>query len=243
LGDAAAGATRFDARDGAVDAVLHEGAPRFFAGPLPAGQALERLRARGESQTIGGASVHVLDPAAELLVACALGARRIEPQSPQWLLDTHRILQSARVEPAELAAQAASFHLVPALRDTLRYLLRASETLDVTPWLEAVLVLHVTRRDEIVHALAGAGDGRLGAPPAALVEHLRATLAAPLPRVLGGVPGALREAWDLSDGSLLAVAAARKGARRLVAATRRQRVAHAFQPTRSTESRNRSASS
>jgi hypothetical protein len=75
------------------------------------------------------------------------------------------------------------------------------------------------------------------------VEHLRATLAAPLPRVLGGVPGALREAWDLSDGSLLAVAAARKGARRLVAATRRQRVAHAFQPTRSTESRNRSASS
>ncbi len=192
---------------------------------------------------LGGASVHVLDPAAELLLACALGARRVVPQSPQWLLDTHRILQSAQVEPAELAAQAATFHLVPALRDTLLYLQRASETLDVAPWLEAVQVLHVTRRDELVHALAGAGDGRLGAPPAALVAHLRATVAAPLPRALGGLPRAFRQAWGLGDGSNLAVAAARKAARRLVGAARRQGGADAFQPAQSIESRKRSASS
>ncbi len=38
--DGAAGATRFEARDGAVEAVLHVGAPRYFAGPVPACVAL-----------------------------------------------------------------------------------------------------------------------------------------------------------------------------------------------------------
>ena len=34
MGDRMLGATHFGARDGAIDAVLHAGAPRFFAGPL-----------------------------------------------------------------------------------------------------------------------------------------------------------------------------------------------------------------
>ena len=242
MGDRMLGATHFGARDGAIDAVLHAGAPRFFAGPLAPGEALERLRARGGSQTVGAVSVQVLDPAAELLLACASGARRTVPQIPQWLLDTHRILQSVQVEPTELAAQAASFHLVPALRDTLLYLLRTSETLDVAPWLEPVQELPVRRRDELVHGLAGAGDGRFGAPPAALVAHLRATLAAPLPRVLHGLPRAFRQAWGLGDGRILAVAAARKAAHRLVAAARRPGDTR-LQPAQSVESRNRSASS
>jgi hypothetical protein len=205
----------YQAEEGAARAFLSEGAPPFVAGPFTPRIALAQLRARASRRDLAGTTALVLDPVDELVVACALGARRIVPQSPQWLVDTQRILTSAAPDAESLADRAAQFRLVPAVRDTLVYLARVSEEGELDRYVTALSTRAVSSRDRYVHALAGAGNGRFGAPPTALVLHARTTVGTPLLRALMTLPRAFQAAWEVGDRRRLPAVALRKALRRL----------------------------
>ena len=201
--------------DGAARAFLHEGVPPFVAGPLSPRATQLEFRARASRRDLAGRATLVLEPADELMVTCALGARRIVPQSPQWLIDVHRIVATSAPAADEVADRAARFHLVPAVRDTFVYLAQVAEIPELGPYVAALSTRTVSRRDALVHSLAGAGSGRLGPPPTALVAHARATVATPLPRAVAGLPRAFRAAWDLDEARHVPVVALRKALGRL----------------------------
>lgn len=205
----------YQADDGAARAFLSEGMPPFVAGPLSPRDALAQLRARASRRELADAPALVLDPVDELVVACALGARRIVPQSPQWLVDTQRILTSVEPDAESLAERAAQFRLVPAVRDTLIYLTRVGATLELDRYVAALSMRAIAGRDRYVHALTGAGSGRFGAPPTALVMHARTTVGTPLPRALMTLPRAFQAAWEVDDRRRLPAVALRKTLRRL----------------------------
>lgn len=235
------GGARYVSSDGAADVLLHRGAPAFLAGPLSPGDALERLGERSGDRLIGECAMRVLDAAAEVLVACGLGARRVLPQSPQWLVDSHQLLGTGAVDPDDLAALAAAFRLLPAVRDTAAYLTKTSETIDAEPLRVAVAARPLPRRDLLVHALAGAGPGRFGEPPTALVAHARATIGQPLPRAVAGLPGVFQSAWGVARLRDFPAAAAHRSAGRLRRAVRAG--GRGGRQPDVVDSRNRSASS
>jgi hypothetical protein len=209
------GGGRYQTDDGSVQAVVYEGAPPYLAAPLSPAETLALWRSRAIRREIGGRQMLVLDPADELVVACGLGARRMVPQSAQWIVDVRTILVSSAPSPRDVAQRASELHLVPAVRATLAYLARVSRSPDLAPYDTALGAAGASRRDAIAYRLAGAGAGRLGPPPTALVSYARSTVALPLGRTVAGIPKALETAWGLDGAGRLPKVALRKAVVRL----------------------------
>jgi hypothetical protein len=221
VGGRSSGFARYTTADGVVPLFLHEGVPPLVGGPVPPGAALQELRAGAELRPLGEAAAWMLDPSDELVVACGLGASTAVVQSPQWLLDTHRVIVTAGVSAEAVAARAVRFRLVPAVRDTLRYLERLVRDDRLRPLLDALERTPTSRRDELVHRLAGAGPGRFGGVPPALVAHARATLDQPTHRTVTGAPRAVAAAWEI-DRARLPLVAAEKALARVRRSVRRR---------------------
>jgi len=140
----------------------------------------------------------VLPAAAELVVTCGLGARRVVPPSVQWLLDAAAILRAEGAACDEIVAEARSLELISAVRETVSYLSQVAETLEVADVLAEVTAAGERRRARVAYRLAGGVGGRFQSLAQGLAEYLRASAAEPLPAALGRLPAHLRDAWGTS---------------------------------------------
>ena len=212
--------TRFADKRSTTSVLVYAGLPAYFLGPVDPSAAVERLRDAAEERKVGTADALTLAPADELLLACGLGARRLEPPQLQWLVDVHQILASGEVEEARLLAQAQAHRLARPLRDTLAYL-RHTMALGAPAEgvLRAIDANPSTRRERLAHRLAAGGLGPLGPPPQTLVEHTRASLDAPLGTAIRSLPRSMREAWQLERVEQVPLAAARKTLARIRSGT------------------------
>ncbi len=163
-------------------------------------------------------SVRVLDPTDELVFVCALGARLAPPPLVQSALDAFHILRSLAVDPDRLVARGRHFHLLPAIRDTVRYVHEVSEDPAISAHASALEGARPSARDVLAH--------RFVAGPVVsqtVASYVRATAAQPLHRALRGLPAYLKREWQLESAFDVGGVAARKlirRARRSLLATR-----------------------
>jgi hypothetical protein len=202
--------TRVVEEDGRVAALLYEGVPEYVRGPVGASAAFAALVEQAADVELDGTRARTLAPFDELLLACALGARKTYVPGIQWLVDVHHILVSGEADTERLAARARAQHLTAPLRDAIRYLERTTGL--EAP--QALVTASVGARERVVHRLAGNGLGMLGPPPDRIVEYARATLDESPLAAARGLPGALRDAWGLDGIAKVPAAAARKIASR-----------------------------
>jgi hypothetical protein len=213
-----AAARRFQEESGTTSAVLYEGVPPYFLGPVDSTETVAALREAAAERAIGPVSAMTLDASDELLLACGLGARRTIAPQLQWLVDAHHILLSGDLDERRLVARAREHRLVHALGETLTYLTRATAGgTAASRILRTLDEQHTSRRDSLTYGLAANGLGPLGLAPEGLLDHARRSLAEPLPRALRSLPGAMRDAWDLDGLGQVPLTAARK----IVGRTRR----------------------
>ena len=231
-------ASRFQDGTGTTSAVLYEGLPQYVLGPVDSTTAIAALREAAVERPIGGASAVTLDASDELLLACALGARRTLAPQVQWLVDAHHILTSGEIDEGRLIARAQAHRLVPPLGETLTYLSEAT-ALGTTAGriLRTLDQQRTSRRVSLTYRLAANGLGPLGLAPQGLLDHARRSLAEPLPRALRSLPSVMRDAWDLERVAQVPLAAARK----MLGRTRR--AARASSQSVDAGERSRSASS
>jgi hypothetical protein len=241
--------SRFHDESTTTSAVLYEGLPTYFLGPVESTAAVAALRGAAAERAVGGASALTLSPADELLLTCGLGARKTIAPQAQWLVDAHHILAAGDLDDTRLVARARAHRLVPPLRETLTYLTRAA-----TPGAAANEILRTLdqerpdRRDGLAYRLAANGLGPLGSPPEALLEHARQSLDQPLPAALRSLPSFMRDVWELDGVGQVPPVAARKILRRMRRAATRSDAPARGRVTVSGQSvgvggRNRSASS
>jgi hypothetical protein len=203
--------TRVVESGGGVAALLYEGVPAYVCGPEDPAATLAALREGSSEQRLAGTAARVPAPADELLFGCALGARRTLAPGIQWLVDVHHVQGSGAVDAERLAARARAQRLTLPLRETLSYL---GTTTGFDTAAVASEGVPPSRRERLVHALAANGLGRLGLAPAGLLEYARATLDQPFVPAVRGLPGALRDTWELEGVGQVPSAAVAKLIRR-----------------------------
>jgi hypothetical protein len=197
-------------------ALLYEGLPAYFRGPIDPATAVGTIKFAAEERPIAGAPAMTLDPADELLLACGLWARRTPAPGIQWLLDVHHILAAGEVDEARLAARTRDHRLVRPLRETLMYLTRTGAGgTEAERILQALEQERPTRRDGLTYRMAASGLGPLGMPPEGLIEHARLSLDEPLSSALRAFPSFMRDAWGLERVDQVPLVAARKMLRRM----------------------------
>jgi hypothetical protein len=192
--------------------VVHHGPPSVVAAPL-GGEGMRAFRERAlELDAVEGAPL-VLDPADELIVLCAAGARTTFPPTCQWLIDAQNLLRSEQRPSAEtLVERGARFHLAEPLRATLDYLAELCGAAELDEYGAAFAAHPVSGRDRVAFRLTGVG-GRLWVGPAqTLAAHLQATGDESLVRVVTQLPRSLQETWGASNAREVPVLAVRKAA-------------------------------
>jgi hypothetical protein len=204
-------ARRFHDESSTTSAVLYEGLPPYFFGPVDSTEAVAALREAAAVRMIGAASAVTLDASDELLLTCGLGARRMVAPQLQWLVDAHQILMGGDLDEGRLVIRARAHRLVRALAETLTYLSRVTAAGTAASRILRMLDLeHTNRRDSLTYRLAASGLGPLGLAPDGLLDHARRSLAEPLPTALRGLPSVMRDAWDLERVEQVPLMAARK---------------------------------
>lgn len=178
--------------------VVHEGAPQLLTGPLGGTLGYAVLRQAATPRDVGDVRVLAFQPADELLLCAALGARTTTPPTIQWLVDIVQVMTSPeRPDPALVVSRARAFHVVEPLRETIAYL---SGTLDVQgldEYAHALAPVHVPARDRIAYRLGGARIGLAGGLPLTLSAHLRATADDPPWHVAVTLPRHLQQVWGV----------------------------------------------
>jgi hypothetical protein len=212
--------------------VIHHGAPPAVVGPLgDDGSAALRERAL-ELDTVEAAPL-VLDPADELLLVCATGARTVPVRTCQWLVDVYRLLQSPEAPASDaLLEQARRIHLVAPVRATLHFLREITDDEDLSAYVAAFDAEPVQRRDRVAFALAGIRGSRLAGTTQILATYVQATADDPPVRAAAHLPRHLQERWGAKSLAGVPMLALRKALRLL-----------SPQARRSAPDRNRSASS
>jgi Uncharacterised nucleotidyltransferase len=192
--------------------VVHHGAPAEVAAPL-SDEGLRGLRERALAlDRVEGAPL-VLNPADELILLCATGARTTYRRTCQWLIDVHNILRSQPPPPDVLAELAVRLHLAEPLRATLGYLADLLGPDELAEHLAALDAQPASRRNRIAFMLSGV-EGRFSVGPAqTLAAHLQATGDEPLVRVVTRLPRTLQQTWGANSPLEVAVLAARKTGR------------------------------
>ncbi len=202
--------------------VVHDGAPRYLAGPSRRRALFVAFRLRSEERTVGAVAARMLEAGDELLVACAAGAAPTTPPAPQWLLDAWQILVARRiVDPDRVAADAQALGLAPQLRDTLAYLGSVDAALEIDDLHAALNARLSSRRDRLAYHLSARPAGRLGVFPQMVGAHLRTSRSEPAVRVAATLPGYLRDEWGLDGLPQVSVVAARKALTAVWAGPRR----------------------
>jgi Uncharacterised nucleotidyltransferase len=225
-----ASARRFQDESSTTSAVLYEGLPPYFLGPVDSNDAVAALREAAVEREIGAASAVTLDASDELLFACGLGARRMIAPQLQWLVDAHQILMRGGLGEDRLVARTRAHRLVRAVVETLTYLSRVTAVgTAASPILRRLDQEHTDRRDNLTYRLAANGLGPLGLAPQGLLDHARRSLAEPLPVAARSLPSVMRDAWDLKGVEQVPVVAARK----MLGRTRRAVRGNSDEPPRS----------
>jgi hypothetical protein len=151
--------------DGGAALVVHAGAPPPLAGPLGPQDGYATLRERAAELAELEGAPFVLEPADELLLLCATGARTVLPRSCQWLIDIHQLLESddtPAVEP--LLTRARQFRVLEPLRATLLYLAELLGTTGLEEYLGSLSDARGSRSERLAFRLAGLRPGRLTRP-------------------------------------------------------------------------------
>jgi hypothetical protein len=193
-----------------VGAVLYEGLPAYFRGPVDPATAVAAMREAAGRSTIGGVPAETLAPADELLLACGLWARRTLAPGVQWLLDVHHILVGGGVDDVRLRSRARAHRLVRPLAETLTYLADTTRGEEASRILWTLEAERPTPRESLTYRLAANGLRPLGSPPEALLEHARLTLDEPLLTALRRLPSSMRDSWGLDGVGQVPLVAARK---------------------------------
>jgi Uncharacterised nucleotidyltransferase len=168
-----------------------------------------------------GVDALALAPADELLHACAGGARTALWANVQWVADATMILRSAEVDWDRFTAMAEEWRAALRLREALGYLVELLGAPVPAEVLERLERFPVTRRDVIAHTVSGSGGRVLGELPRTLAGYIRSSNG-PVRSALG-LPGYLRDAWNIERRWQLPLVAARKGAANLAARAARRR--------------------
>jgi Uncharacterised nucleotidyltransferase len=176
--------------------VLHRGLPSYLAGAAGPHDALELLRPRMRRVTLGSIEAAVLGPADEVVVACGLGARVTTPPSIQWLLDTAAVLARGECPPTELVAAASELNVIAAVRDSVAYLHRAQERVDLDGVHSAFRTagLQPSRHERVAYVLGGVG-GRFGGTAQRLASFSRSTMDASASQTLHAVSAGFHDLW------------------------------------------------
>jgi len=176
--------------------VLHRGLPSYLAGAAGPRDALERLRPRTQRVTLGSSETAVLGPADEVVVACGLGARVKTPPSIQWLLDTTVVLASGECLPETLVTAASELNLIAAVRNSVEYLDRVQERVDLTGFRTALrpAAVDASRRERAAFFLGGIG-GRFGRNAQRLATLSRSTMDASPSQTLSAVSAGFHDLW------------------------------------------------
>jgi hypothetical protein len=193
--------------------VIHHGPPPAVVGPL-GHEGLTSLRERAlELSSVDGTPL-VLDPADELLFACATGARTAPVETFQWLIDVDRLLHSAEAPDAgELLGRARRVHLVAPVRAVVGYLAELDEDGVLSEYVSAFGAAATGRRDRLAFALAGVGGSRRAGAAQILANYLQATAEDSPLRAVAGLPRHLQERWGASSLAGVPLLALRKAFR------------------------------
>jgi hypothetical protein len=190
--------------------VIHHGAPPAVAGPLAEGAASALREHALEFADIEGAPL-VLDPADEVLFACAMGARTLPVQTCQWLVDVHRILHAPEAPtPEALVERARRVRLVAHVRAAVRYLGEVADDQVLRDHATALEAERIGRRDRLAFGLAGVGGSRVAGTAQVLAGYLQATADDPPLRAIARLPRHLQERWGVERLSAVPLIALQK---------------------------------
>lgn len=190
--------------------VIHHGAPPAVAGPLAEGAASALREHALEFADIEGAPL-VLDPADEVLFACAMGARTLPVQTCQWLVDVHRILHAPEAPtPEALVERARRVRLVAHVRAAVRYLAEVADDQVLRDHATAFEAERIGRRDRLAFGLAGVGGSRVAGAAQVLAGYLQATADDPPLRAIVRLPRHLQERWGVERLSAVPLVALQK---------------------------------
>jgi hypothetical protein len=179
--------------------VIHRGAPPAVAGPLNAA-ATRELRARSLEFADTEGVPRVLEPADEILFACAMGARTLPVQTCQWLVDVYRILHSPEAPtPDSLLERARRARLVPQVSAAVRYLAEIAGDEVLQHHLTVLETEPIGPRDRIAFALAGVSGSRLTGTAQVLALYLQTTGDDPPLRAVARLPRHLQERWEVES--------------------------------------------
>ena len=191
-------------------------APAYdFVDPITPAGSNAPLWEGAETYELGGADIRTTRPAETLVAVCAAGARVQEPASLTWLVDAAMIVRSAPVDWSRVVAVARSRAQALRLRDALTYLDRLPGVEVPPDAVRELAAAPVTRRERLVHALAGGSLGSAGALPELAGRHLAATAHASALDAAFSFPERLRAEWGTPHTWQLPGAFARRVARRL----------------------------
>ena len=179
--------------------VIHHGTPPQLAGPL-GDAAVDSLREHAlELADTEGAPL-VLDPADEILFACAMGARTMPVQTCQWLVDVYRVLHSSEAPTADaLLERARRVRLVAHLRATVRYLAEIAGGEALQGYVKTFEAEPIGPRDRIAFALAGVSGTRVAGTAQVMALYLQTTADDPPLRAVAGLPRHLQERWEVES--------------------------------------------
>jgi Uncharacterised nucleotidyltransferase len=183
--------------EGARTLIVHEGAPPLLAGPLGCTRGYAVLRDAATPFDVGNETVLAFQPADELLLCAAHGARTATPPTIQWLVDIVQILTSPeRPDPALVASRARIFRVAEPLREAIAYLIGTLEVPGLDEYAHVLAAEHVSGRDRMAYRLGGARIGLVGGLSLTLSAHLRATAEDPPWRVAVTLPRHLQQTWE-----------------------------------------------
>lgn len=187
-----------------------------FLPEYPAAGSDDVWRSAGRS-SLEGVDAFALDPADDLLLTLAGGARTALWANVQWVADATTIIRSGQVDWNRLVAAAEARRATLRVHEALAYvgeLVEAPVPTDVLLRLDEV---PASRRDVLAHRVSGSGGKVLGELPRTLAGYVRSGDG---PR---GLPRFLRNAWNVDRGWQLPLVAARKGVATIAARRIRRR--------------------
>jgi hypothetical protein len=179
--------------------VIHRGAPPAVAGPVNEA-ATSALRERSLELADTEGVPRVLDPADEILFACAMGARTLPVQTCQWLVDVYRVLRSSEAPtPDSLLERARQVRLIAQVSAAVRYLAGVANDEVLQDHAAVFDTEPIGPRDRMAFALAGVSGSRLAGTAQVLGQYLQTTGDDSPLRAAAGLPRHLQKRWEVES--------------------------------------------
>jgi len=154
---------------------------------------------------IGDSKTAVLDPATALVHACAHGVTRSPAVSIRWIADAYTLVTSPDkpVDWDAVVTIATALRAVLPMRVACDYLVKRFEAPIPPEAYEALSRAPVSVRDRILFRSKGraAPPTRLGNAQRVLVRYTRSHQDESPVAYVGGMPGAIKDAWNLKKGA------------------------------------------